>query len=430
VVVHREPTLENGPDGNPGPISDAEPGHVRGSGAQVLSGRLERVPLERLVSYPGNPRRGDGAALSESIATNGVYRPVVVQRSTNQVLCGNHLVEEARRLGASSLPVYLIDVDDEHARRIVLADNRISDLGGYDTGALAALLSELDDLAGTGYVTNDLDALLDELQASAPVAEEDVSPRPSVARTRPGELIELGAHRLICGDARDPAVYATVMRGEPAAMLLTDPPYGVEYEGRTSRRLRIANDGPDKLADLLVAAFAQADGALAPGASLYVFHPAGPLAGIFHDAFLGTGWSLRQGLVWVKHPLVMSRADYHYKHEPLLYGYKAGPERLGRGAAGWYGDNKQSTVFEAPRPRSSAEHPTMKPVELLAAWVRNSSRRGEIVLDTFAGSGSTLVACEQLGRRARLIEVDPGFCDVVVERYERLTGSRAIRSGG
>ena len=226
------------------------------------------------------------------------------------------------------------------------------------------------------------------------------------------------------------SAYERLMRGEQAQLLFTDPPYGVRYQGRTSRRLRIANDGPGELAQLLASSLSAADGVLAPGASVYCFHPAGPLAGIFHDAFLGAGWSLRQGLVWVKHPLVMGRADYHYRHEPLLYGFKPGPERLGRGAAGWYGDNKQSTVFEAPRPRSSAAHATMKPVELIAACLRNSSRRGELVLDPFAGSGSTLVACEQFGRRARLIELDPGYCDVIVERFETLTGIRATRRGG
>jgi len=209
-----------------------------------------------------------------------------------------------------------------------------------------------------------------------------------------------------------------------------DPPYGVGYEGRTRQRLRIQNDGPDQLAELLRGSFAAIDGVLAPGAAIYVCHPAGPLAVPFHLAFVGAGWSLRQGLVWVKNPLVMGRADFHYKHEPLLYGFKPGPERLGRGAAGWYGGNRQTTVLEAPRPRSSQLHPTMKPPELIATCLRNSSRRGELVLDPFAGSGSTLIACEQLGRRARLIELDPGYCDAIVDRYVRLTGGRVQRESG
>jgi DNA modification methylase len=399
-----------------------------GAAVRVLEAELPRVPIDELRLYPGNPRRGELAAISESMDANGIYRPPVVQRSTMHVLCGNHLVTVARERGLKELPVYLIDVSDEQARRIVLADNRIADLGGYDSGELAALLGELDDLAGSGYEPRDLDALLDELSDLAPL-EEELPPLAPDPLTKPGDLIKLGTHFLLCGDARDGGAYERLLGRERPAALFTDPPYGVDYQGRTRQRLKIKNDGPAALADLLAEAFAQIDAVLAPGAALYVFHPAGPLAVPFHERFVGAGWSLRQGLVWVKHPLVLGRADFHYRHEPLLYGFKPGSERLGRGATGWYGDNRQTTVLEAPRPRSSRQHPTMKPVELITTCLRNSSRRGELVLDPFAGSGSTLVACEQLGRRARLIELDPAYCDVIAERFERLTGTEVRREG-
>jgi DNA modification methylase len=158
---------------------------------------------------------------------------------------------------------------------------------------------------------------------------------------------------------------------------------------------------------------------------VYVFTPTGAALPVFVDAFLGVGWELRQSLVWVKDAMVLGHADYHYQHESILYGYKpfSGAGRLGRGGVGWYGDNRQVSVFEVPRPRSAREHPTMKPPELLARLVRNSTRRGDVVVDPFAGSGSTLVACERLGRRARLVELDPRYCDVIIARYQRLVSS-------
>jgi len=207
----------------------------------------------------------------------------------------------------------------------------------------------------------------------------------------------------------------------------TDPPYGVDYEGKTKAALRIDNDGASGLEALLSEAFAAADAALAPGARLYIAHPAGALSLTFGSCFVAQGWRYSQTLVWVKDAFVLGRSDYHYRHEPILYGHKPGDGRIGRGAAGWYGDNAQDSVLEVPRPRASREHPTMKPPELVERCLRNSTRRGERVLDPFAGSGSTLVASEAAGRSARLIELDPRYVDVVVARWEHLTGRRAER---
>jgi len=207
----------------------------------------------------------------------------------------------------------------------------------------------------------------------------------------------------------------------------TDPPYGVSYEGKTARALRIANDGAAGLEDLLRESFACVDQGLAPGAPIYVAHPAGALSVTFGSAFLERGWRLHQTLVWVKDSLVLGRSDYHYRHEPILYGYKPGQGRLGRGGAGWYGGNAETSVLEVERPKASREHPTSKPPELIERCLRNSSARRDLVLDPFAGSGSTLVACERAGRAARLIELDPAYCDVIVCRYEALTGSSAER---
>jgi len=188
---------------------------------------------------------------------------------------------------------------------------------------------------------------------------------------------------------------------------------------------RVDNAG---LPTLLRDSFKAADGVLAPGAAIYVFHPAGPEAKTFWEAIEATRWRIRQGLVWVKDSMVLGRSDFHYRHEPVVYAYKPGGGRFGRGGSGWHGGNAETSVLEVPRPAASREHPTMKPPELLEILVRNSSGRREIVLDPFAGSGSILVACERLGRAARLVEIDPRYCDVIVDRFEALTGLAAVRS--
>lgn len=196
------------------------------------------------------------------------------------------------------------------------------------------------------------------------------------------------------------------------------------------KALTIAGDASPGLAALLGSSFANAGRFLSPGAALYVAHPAGALQGTFLDAFFTQGWRLRQTLVWMKDRAVLGHADYHYRHEPIFYGYAPGAGRRGRGHAGWYGGNDQDSVLEVARPAASRDHPTMKPVELVARCLQNSSRKGDVVLDPFAGSGSTLVAAELHQRTARLIELDPRYCDVVVNRWERLTGTSAVRVAG
>jgi site-specific DNA-methyltransferase (adenine-specific) len=382
------------------------------------------VPIAELRPYDRNPRRGSVEAIRESLERNGQYRPVVVNRRSGEVLAGNHTLAAATQLGWSEIAATYVSVDAEQAKRIVLADNRTNDLAGYDEGLLAELLNELPDLTGTAYDEDSLSELLDSVAPALP-DEDEVPPPPVTPRTRPGDLYELGPHRLLCGDATDPAAYARLVGESKASLLWTDPPYGVDYVGKTERKLTIAGDGAERLEGLLSAAFAAADTALSPGAALYVAHPAGPQSLVFGGCFQAAGWQLRQTLVWVKDAFVLGRSDYHYRHEPILYGYKPGEGRRGRGGKGWHGSNAEDTVLEVARPRAATEHPTMKPPELIARCLRNSSARGEVVLDPFAGSGSTLVACESLGRRGHLIELDPAYCDVIVERYERLTGQTA-----
>ncbi|MGH2964026.1 MAG: DNA modification methylase [Solirubrobacterales bacterium] len=384
----------------------------------------QTVPIHNLKPYPGNPRRGDIAAIRESLEQNGLYRPIVARRATSEVLAGNHTLAAAKELNWTEIAVTYVDCDAEQAKRIVLADNRTNDLAGYDDQALVELITELPDLAGTGYDQAALDSLLDELEPE-PLTEDDVPPPPIAPRTCPGDLYELGPHRLLCGDARDPSAYQRLLGDKRPALLWTDPPYGVDYEGKTKAKLRIANDRSNGLDSLLRDSFAAVNEVLTDGAPLYLAAPGGRLLLAFAQAFLDVGWDLRQSLVWVKDAMVLGRSDYHYRHELLLYGFKLGRGRLGRGGKAWHGGDSETSVFEVDRPRASREHPTMKPVELIERALLNSSRRGAVVLDPFAGSGSTLVACERTGRRAYLVELDPRYCDVVCERWERLVGKKA-----
>ncbi len=202
---------------------------------------------------------------------------------------------------------------------------------------------------------------------------------------------------------------------------------GVDYTGKTQRALRIANDDRDGLPSLLSRSFAAADAVLCPGAAIYICHPAGSLSVTFASAFLEVGWELRQSLVWVKDAMVLGHGDYHYRHEPILYGSKPGAGRWGRGHQGWFGGNAETSVLEIPRPRASREHPTAKPVELVRRLVRNSSTEDDAILDPFLGSGTTLIASEELRRRCFGIELDPAYVDVAIARWEAFTGTKARR---
>jgi DNA modification methylase len=388
----------------------------------------EMVPTGELRPYRGNPRRGDLGAIKESLLANGQYRPIVVNRRTMEVLAGNHTLRAAKELGWAAIAVTFVDCDEEQAKRIVLADNRTNDLAGYDTEDLVELLQAMPSLEGTGYDRGALDDLLDEL-APEPLEEDEIPPLPPEPRSRDGDLYELGPHRLLCGDATAGLSYQRLLVGQKANLLWTDPPYGVSYQGRTKAKLRIENDHRAALEELLTNSFAAADQALIEGAPLYVAAPGGRLLLTFAAAFLEAGWELRQTLVWVKDTMVLGRSDYHFRHEQLVYGYKPTKGRLGRGGRGWYGTDAETTVLEVPRPKASREHPTMKPPELVEVALRNSSRRRDVVLDPFCGSGSTIVACERAERRGFAIELDPRYCDVVIDRYEALTGTKAERVG-
>jgi len=394
---------------------------------------VEERPLADLSVWERNPRRISGErlqALKRSLEHDREMlgaRPLVALPD-GRVVCGNQRLLAARELGWETIPTVVVDLDEQRAAVWALRDN--NSYGEWDD-TLADFLAELAgddvDLDLAGFRPAELEALLCEAAGALSPADPDAAPPlPSTPpRSTPGAIYELGPHRLACGDSGDLHVMSALCGDRPAEVMWTDPPYGVEYEGKTARRLRLRNDHAHRLEPLLAGVFAAADGVLAPCARVYVCAPAGLLGVTFAAAFTAAGWRLHQQLVWVKNAIVLGRSDYHYQHEQILYGHTAGPGRPGRGrhqGSRWYGDNRQASVFFVDKPAASRVHPTMKPVELVEAQLRNSSRRGDTVLDPFAGSGSTLIACERLGRTCLTVELDPGYCDVIRARYAEYTG--------
>lgn len=428
-------------------------------------------PTADLAPYFRNPRVGNVPLIVESLRAHGQYKPLIVNRGTktgrpNEVLAGNHLLQAGLKIGLKEMLVHWLDVDDDEAARIVLVDNRASDKGGYDSDALANLLVSLEDLAGTGYSDSDLQRLLNGLEPddAGGLTDPDAAPElPSTVVTEPGDVWLLGKHRLVCADSRHVNAIAIAAGGQSVDSMWTDPPYGVEYVGKTGDALRISNDGKAGLAELLLHAFQAALTVLRSGAPCYVAH-ADTERVTFERALIEAGYSVRQNLIWIKNTMVLGRSDYQYKHEPvleleasdgvlppedpdnvpretspaddqpepvshepILYGFTPGQAgRLGRGGDQWYGNNKQTTVFEVRKPSASRVHPTMKPVELIVAQLRNSTKRGQTVLDPFAGSGSTLIAAHQLHLVARLVEIDPAYCDVICRRFQEHTSIAPI----
>jgi DNA modification methylase len=393
--------------------------------------QIEEIGTETLagMAAPYNPRRisdHDLDALRRSLRFFGVVEPVIVNRRTGRIVGGHQRIKAAQAEGIDSLPVVTVDLDEPTEKQLNLALNRIS--GDWDEQALAHVLADLQnagaDLGLTGFKPGELEKYLATLRGPfAP--EDDVAPDlPKEPTTKPGDLWRLGDHRVLCGDSTDPATLDQLLDGRKPALLITDPPYGVAYVGKTREALRIQNDdlGPEKTEELVTRALGHAHERLAAGAAIYMACPAGPSSG-FQRAMVTAGFELHQTLIWRKDQFVLGRSDYHYQHEPILYGWKAGKHYF-------IADRTRSTVLDIPRPKASRDHPTMKPVALWAELIGNSTTPGQVALDLFLGSGTTVLACERLGREAYGVEIDPRYVDVVVERWQQATGKKATREGG
>jgi DNA modification methylase len=371
--------------------------------------------------------------LKESLQRYGPARSIVIDED-DRILAGNGTVEAALNLGIEGLRIVDASPNEIIAVRrtgltedqkvgLALADNRTADLAEWDAEMLHRL-SEEHDIA-PWFEDGDLEALLEQVEQLDPVegkTDPDEAPEPPADPiTKPGDLWILGNHRLLCGDSTDTVALERLMENKPADLWLTDPPYNVAYEGKTKDALTIKNDSmkDGEFRQFLHDVYVAANCFLKPGATFYIWH-ADSEGYNFRGAAHDIGWKVRQCLVWVKSAMVMGRQDYQWKHEPCLYGWTEGAAHT------WCSDRKQTTVLEFDKPRRNGEHPTMKPVDLFQYQMSNSTKPGAVVLDSFGGSGTTLIAAERIGRKARLMELDPAYCDVIVKRWEDFTGNTAV----
>lgn len=370
----------------------------------------------------------DVGDLKQSILTLGFKIPLVIWKEGKYITdgTGRFLALELLEYEGYTIPdlpyVPVTAKNKKEAKRITLAiSSQYGDITKDSLGEFVLDMQEID-LGFIALPGIDLDAA--EWKPGGKVeyeVQEDEAPEaPKVAKSKKGDMYQLGKHRLLCGDATDIQAVATLMGGQKADMLLTDPPYNVAYVGKTKDALKIQNDrqDDDKFREFLRSAFAAANNHLKEGGVFYIWH-ADSEGYNFRGACQDVEWEIRECLIWLKNSLVLGRQDYHWKHEPCLYGWKAGAAHV------WNNDRKQTTIFEFDRPSRSKEHPTMKPVKMIAYQMGNNTLENQIVLDTFGGSGSTLIAAEQTNRVCYTMELDPKYVDVIVERWENLTGKKA-----
>lgn len=390
---------------------------------------VQYVELDALIPYAMNSRTHSDAQVAQiaaSIREFGWTNPVLVDEHKG-IIAGHGRVLAARKLGITKVPcIELAHMTEAQKRAYVIADNKLALNAGWDDEVLAlelqALQGEGFDIDLTGFDDAELAALLEKARAE-PEMQADPDDAPdvrAVAVTKPGDVWLLGKHRLMCGDSTSIEALQELCQGQLVDMWLTDPPYNVAYEGKTKDALKIKNDamGDDQFRTFLRDAYTAADAVMKPGAVFYIWH-ADSEGYNFRGAARDVGWQVRQCLIWRKQSMVMGRQDYHCQHEPCLYGWKDGAGHL------WASDRKQTTILDFDRPSRNAEHPTMKPVALFEYQMLNNTKGGDVVLDSFGGSGTTLIAAEKNGRIARLMELDPLYCDVIVRRWQGITGKEA-----
>lgn len=425
--------------------------------------KIQYLPVQSVTPYANNPRQNDAAVekVAASIRQFGWQQPIVVD-SENVIVAGHTRWKAAQLLGLDTVPVHVAgDLSEDEVRAYRLADNKLAELSSWDTDLLA---TELGSLAEAGFDLSSLGFGDDELaginfqSGSEELTDPDSMPAAVQPCSVEGDVWCLGPHRLVCGDALDLTTVEALLGGVSADCVWTDPPYNVSIEGKAGK---IQNDdmAHEQFAEFIGEALRTMYAVLKPGSPIYVAHP-DTKGALFRGQFEAAGFKLASCLVWVKNSLVVGYSDYHWQHEPILYGWRPGARHR------WYGKRKQTTVqqlgggtfvdngdgsfivrvgsesillsgsdivaeaiessvIRCERPLRSAAHPTMKPVELIERMLKNSTRTGDVVLDPFGGSGSTLIACERLGRVARLVELDAKYVDVIVRRWEEFTGQHA-----
>ncbi|MGI5943071.1 MAG: site-specific DNA-methyltransferase [Pelotomaculaceae bacterium] len=386
--------------------------------------RFEKVNIDRLVPYARNARthsKEQILQLRASLREFGFVNPVIVDKDLN-VIAGHGRILAAKEEGIAEVPcVFAEHLTEAQKRAYIIADNRLALNAGWDAEMLSVELADLQatdfDISLLGFDDAELNKLLGGVED---VKEDDFDVEGELAKpaiTKAGDLWLLGQHRLVCGDSTKAETFSLLMDGKLANLVVTDPPYNVNYEG-TAGKIKNDNMTGQKFYQFLLEAFTLTEKAMAKDASIYVFHA--DTEGLnFRKAFSEAGFYLSGTCIWKKQSLVLGRSPYQWQHEPILFGWKKG------GKHAWYSDRKQSTIWEFDKPRKNTDHPTMKPVPLVAYPILNSSMTGCIVLDPFGGSGSTMIACEQTGRICHTVELDEKFCDVIVKRYIEFKASDA-----
>lgn len=390
--------------------------------------QIQYKPIQDLIPYARNSRTHNDAQVAQiaaSIKEFGWTNPVLLD-GENGIIAGHGRVLAAQKLGQKEIPtIELSHMTENQKRAYIIADNKLALNAGWDNDMLFTEFTDLKDagydLGLTGFSDDEIRALTPEVINEGLVDEDQTPEPPAEPKTKPGDIYQLGKHRLMCGDSTSIEALETLCDGQLVDMWLTDPPYNVAYEGKTKDALKIKNDSmaDDDFRQFLRDSYVAADSVMKPGAVFYIWH-ADSEGYNFRGAAKDAGWQVRQCLIWKKQTMVMGRQDYHWKHEPCLYGWKDGAGHL------WSADRKQTTILEFDRPSRNGEHPTMKPVALFEYQMLNNTKGGDIVLDSFGGSGTTLIAAEKNGRVARLMELDPKYCDVIVQRWEEFTGKKAV----
>ena len=378
--------------------------------------RFEKVNIEKLVPYARNARthsKEQILQLRASIREFGFINPVIVDKDYN-IIAGHGRILAAKEEGITEIPcVFAEHLTEAQKRAYIIADNRLALNAGWDAEMLSVELSDLQgadfDISLLGFDEAELNKLMGGLED---VADDDFDVDAELkepAITKQGDMWLLGKHRLVCGDSTKAETFTALMDGKKANLVVTDPPYNVNYEG-TAGKIKNDNMENEAFYAFLLSAFQNTEAAMAQDASIYIFHA--DTEGLnFRKAFFDAGFYLSGTCIWKKQSLVLGRSPYQWQHEPVLFGWKK------KGKHNWYTDRKQTTIWEFERPKRNADHPTMKPVALCAYPILNSTLSNCIVLDPFGGSGSTLIACEQTDRVCHIIEIDEKFCDVIIKRY-------------
>ncbi len=391
---------------------------------------IQTIKIDKLIPATYNPRKDlkpndpEYIKIKNSIENFGFVSPLIINKDMT-VIGGHQRLKVLKELGFIELECIVVDLDKTNEKALNIALNKIQ--GDWDEEKLEELLQELKlqnfDTNLTGFDFDEVDEILKDISGSKEDDFDIDSAYEEIEEpiTKPGDVWILGNHRLMCGNSTQKEDVIHLMNNQKADMLLTDPPYNVDYVGKTVDALKIANDNMNDVQfyEFLKQAFINMFDFTKEGASIYVFHA--DTEGLnFRKAFKDSGFKLAECLIWKKDCFVMGRQDYQWQHEPILYGWKEGA------AHHFINDRTQSTILEFDRPKQSALHPTMKPIDLIARLVKNSSKENDIILDLFGGSGSTIITAEQLNRICYSMELDPKYCDVIVKRWETLTNKEAI----